>query len=90
VERQGVIQAALGKGSFTEEALLENIKAFMIALVDCKPEGFKGKYLTKVSLKSTQGRGVTVDLASVDPSNAKFMLNPEKLSSKLNPVFQKK
>ena len=61
--------------SFSEEALLENIRAFMVALLDAKPEGLKGKYLRHASISSTMGPGVQVDLPSVDPSSARFMLD---------------
>jgi large subunit ribosomal protein L1 len=74
-DKKGVIQGALGKVSFTKEALLENIRSFMVALMDAKPEGFKGKYLKSINLSSTMGAGVRVDLGNVDPSNPRFMLD---------------
>ena len=53
-----------GKASFTEKALVENIKAFVDAVVKSKPAGSKGNYLKKISLSSTMGPGVSVDLSS--------------------------
>jgi large subunit ribosomal protein L1 len=75
VEKKGTIQAGVGKVSFNDEALLENIRALMLAVQDAKPEGLKGQYLTSVFLSATMGPGVQVELSSVDPSNPKFMLD---------------
>ncbi len=74
-EKKGVIQAGIGKVSFSKESLLENLRSFMVSIMDAKPEGFKGKYLKEVHLSSTMGPGVELDLNSVDPSNPKFMLD---------------
>lgn len=74
-ERQGVIHAGLGKLSFSSPTLLENIRAFMVALMDVKPEGYKGKYLLNAYLRSTMGPAILLDLGSVDPSSPRFMLN---------------
>ncbi|MDP4823315.1 MAG: 50S ribosomal protein L1 [Aestuariivirgaceae bacterium] len=68
VEKAGIIQAGIGKASFTEAQLVDNIKAFVDAVVKSKPQGSKGTYLKKVSLSSSMGPGVKVDVASV--SNA--------------------
>jgi large subunit ribosomal protein L1 len=59
-----VIHAGVGKLSFAEEKLAENIRAFVGAVSRAKPTGAKGSYLRKVSLSSTMGPGVSVDLAS--------------------------
>jgi large subunit ribosomal protein L1 len=75
VEKKGIIYAGVGKLSFSNEALLGNIRAFMLAVIENKPEGLKGKYLTSVYLSSTMGPGVKIVLPSVDPGNARFMLN---------------
>jgi large subunit ribosomal protein L1 len=65
VEKAGIVQAGIGKASFSEQQLIENIKAFIDAVVRAKPPGAKGNYLNKISLSSTQGVGVKVDAASV-------------------------
>lgn len=64
VEKAGVIHGGIGKVSFTEEALAQNIRAFVDAVSKAKPAGAKGAYLKKVSLSSTMGPGVSVDLSS--------------------------
>jgi large subunit ribosomal protein L1 len=65
VEKAGVVHAGVGKASFTEQALVQNIKAFVDAVVKAKPAGAKGNYLKKISLSSTMGPGVKLDMASV-------------------------
>ena len=65
VEKAGIVHAGVGKASFTETALVENIKAFVDAVVKAKPAGAKGTYLKRVSISSTQGPGVKVDASSV-------------------------
>eukprot|EP01039_Chlorochromonas_danica_P009198 gene9198-10158_t len=75
VEKKGVIQAGVGKVSFTNEALLENIRSLMLAVQDVKPEGFKGKYIRAVHISSTMGPGIEIELPYVDPANPRFMLN---------------
>ena len=64
VEKAGVIHAGIGKASFDDAKLEENIRAFVDAVSKAKPAGAKGTYLKKVALSSTMGPGVTVDLAS--------------------------
>ena len=64
VEKAGVIHAGIGKVSFTEDKLAENVRAFVDAVAKAKPAGAKGTYLKKVSLSSTMGPGVSLDLAS--------------------------
>ena len=63
-EKGGVVHAGIGKVSFTEEMLTQNVRAFVEAVVRAKPSGAKGTYLKKVSLASTMGPGVSLDLAS--------------------------
>ena len=65
VEKAGIVHAGVGKASFTEEALVQNIKAFVDAVIKAKPAGSKGTYLKKVSLSSTMGPGVKLDTATV-------------------------
>ncbi len=57
-EKNGIVHAGIGKASFTNEALTENIKAFIDAVVKSKPAGVKGNYLKKMTLSSTMGIGV--------------------------------
>ncbi len=64
VEKAGVIHGGIGKVSFSDEKLAQNIRAFVEAVTRAKPTGAKGTYLKKVSLASTMGPGVSVDLAS--------------------------
>ncbi len=64
VEKAGVIHAGIGKVSFTDDKLAENIRAFVEAVSRARPSGAKGAYLKKVSLASTMGPGVSVDLSS--------------------------
>jgi large subunit ribosomal protein L1 len=64
VEKAGVIHGGVGKASFAPEALVENVKAFVQAVNRAKPSGAKGTYLKKISLSSTMGPGVTVDVAN--------------------------
>ncbi|WP_135448042.1 50S ribosomal protein L1 [Tabrizicola caldifontis] len=64
VEKAGVIHAGIGKVSFDEGKLAENVRAFVDAVSKAKPTGAKGTYLKKVSLSSTMGPGVSVDIAS--------------------------
>ena len=63
-EKGGVVHAGVGKASFNETMLVENIRAFVEAVQKAKPSGSKGAYLTKISLSSTMGAGVTIDIAA--------------------------
>ena len=63
-EKTGIIHAGIGKASFTEDALLANVKALVDALNKAKPTGAKGIYIKKISLSSTMGPGFKVDTAS--------------------------
>jgi large subunit ribosomal protein L1 len=65
VEKAGIVQAGVGKASFAEDAIVQNVKAFVDSVVKAKPAGAKGTYLKKISLSSTMGPGVRVSLPSV-------------------------
>lgn len=65
VEKAGIIHGRLGKASFAEADLKENLAAFMDALIKAKPSGAKGKYVEKIALSSTMGKGVKVDPATL-------------------------
>ncbi|WP_109260639.1 50S ribosomal protein L1 [Hyphobacterium indicum] len=62
-EKAGIVHAGVGKASFTEKALNENVKAFLDAIVKAKPSGAKGTYLKKIALSSTMGPGVKIDIS---------------------------
>lgn len=65
VEKAGIIHAGVGKTSFADDALLDNIKAFADAVSKAKPSGAKGTYIRRVAISSTMGPGVHVDPSSV-------------------------
>jgi large subunit ribosomal protein L1 len=65
VEKAGIVQGSVGKASFSEDKLAENIRAFVDAVNKAKPAGAKGAYLKRVAISSTMGPGVKVDLSSV-------------------------
>jgi len=67
VEKAGVIHAGIGKASFDEAKLAENVRAFVSAVAKAKPAGAKGAYIKKIALSSTMGPGVSVN---VDSANA--------------------
>ena len=64
-EKGGVVHRGVGKASFDEAQLVENTRAFIDAVMKAKPAGAKGAYVKKISLSSTMGPGVSVDVASV-------------------------
>ncbi len=64
-EKAGIIHAGIGKASFESDKLLENIRAFVDAIQKAKPTGAKGTYLQKVSLSSSMGPGIRVDVSSL-------------------------
>ena len=65
VEKAGIVQAGVGKASFSEDKLVENIKAFADAVQKAKPAGAKGHYINRVSLSSTMGPGVKIETGSL-------------------------
>jgi len=64
VEKAGVVHAGVGKASFDEAKLVENVRAFVGAVSKAKPAGSKGTYMKKIALSSTMGPGVTVDISN--------------------------
>jgi len=70
VEKAGIVHGGVGKASFTEKALVENIRAFVDSVNRAKPAGSKGTYIKKVSLASTQGPGLKLDPSSVTGAGA--------------------
>jgi len=65
VEKAGIIQAGVGKASFSEEQIAGNVKAFVDAVLKAKPQGAKGTFVKKVSISSTMGPGLKLDIASL-------------------------
>ena len=63
-EKAGVIHGGVGKASFDEQKLAENVRAFVSAVQRAKPAGAKGTYVKKISLTSTMGPGVSIDVSS--------------------------
>ena len=63
-EKGGVVHAGVGKASFDEAKLVENVKAFVDAVAKAKPSGAKGTYMKKIALSSTMGAGVTIDVGA--------------------------
>lgn len=63
-EKNGIIHAGVGKASFSEEQLVENVRAFVKAIQAARPSGAKGTYMKRAAISSTMGPGVKIDLAS--------------------------
>ena len=63
-EKGGVVHAGVGKASFGEPKLVENVRAFISAVARARPSGAKGTYMKKITLSSTMGPGVTLDVAT--------------------------
>ncbi len=68
VEKAGIVQAGVGKASFSEDKLVENILAFADAVQKSKPAGAKGHFINRVAVSSTMGPGVKVELATLFPN----------------------
>jgi large subunit ribosomal protein L1 len=64
-EKTGIVHAGIGKASFTEQQITENVKAFYDAITKAKPTGAKGTYIKKVSLSSTMGPGLKLELSTL-------------------------
>ncbi len=62
-EKAGIVHAGVGKASFADQALVENIQTFVGALLKARPAGAKGTYMKKVTLSSTMGPGIKLDLS---------------------------
>ena len=65
VEKAGIVHAGIGKASFSEGDLKANFTAFIDAIIKAKPSGAKGKFVKKLSVSSTMGPGVKVDLEEI-------------------------
>ena len=65
VEKAGIIHAGVGKASFSPEALAENVRAFMGAIIKAKPSGAKGTYVKRATISSTMGPGIKLDVTSL-------------------------
>jgi large subunit ribosomal protein L1 len=63
-EKAGVVHAGIGKASFSEEQLSENLRAFVKAISNARPSGAKGTYIKKVTVSSTMGPGMLVEIGS--------------------------
>ncbi len=68
VEKNGIVHAGVGKASFSEGALVENIRALLQGLMKAKPAGAKGVYMKRIALSSTMGPGVKIDTAEASAS----------------------
>jgi large subunit ribosomal protein L1 len=66
VEKLGIIHSGIGKLSFSDDALKANFNAFTSAIIKAKPSGSKGKYLKKISLTSTMGPGLKINMADIE------------------------
>jgi len=64
VEKAGIIHGGVGKASFAEQAIEENVKAFIDAVAKARPAGAKGTYIKKISLSSTMGPGIRIELVA--------------------------
>ena len=70
VEKAGIVQAGGGKASFSEDAIVQNVKTFVDSVIKAKPQGAKGTYVKRVSISSTMGPGVKIALPSVGAASA--------------------
>ncbi len=64
-EKTGIVHAGIGKVSFSEEAIYENAKTLIDAIIKAKPSGAKGTYMKRICISSTMGAGVHVDLSNL-------------------------
>ena len=68
VEKAGIVQAGIGKASFSEDQIAGNVRAFVDAVNKAKPAGSKGTYVKKISVSSSMGPGLKIDLAALNPA----------------------
>jgi large subunit ribosomal protein L1 len=69
VEKAGIVHGGVGKASFDAKAIAENARAFADAVIKARPAGAKGNYVKKVSMTSTMGPGLKIDVASLTPAS---------------------
>jgi large subunit ribosomal protein L1 len=65
VEKAGIVHGGVGKASFSEDAIVQNVRAFIDAVIRAKPTGAKGQYLEKISVSTTMGPGIRIDPATI-------------------------
>ena len=65
VEKAGIVHAGVGKASFSQDKLAENVSAFLTAIQRARPSGAKGTFIKKITLSSTMGPGVKIDGSDV-------------------------
>jgi large subunit ribosomal protein L1 len=65
VEKAGIVHAGVAKASFTEDAIVQNLTAFIDAVTKAKPSGAKANYIKKIGISSTMGVGVKIDPSSI-------------------------
>lgn len=70
VEKAGIVHAGIGKASFSQEQLEQNVRAFVGAILRAKPSGAKGHFMKKATLSSTMGVGVKLDVSAMGPDAA--------------------
>jgi large subunit ribosomal protein L1 len=70
VEKAGIVHGGVGKASFNEQALVENIRAFIDAVQRAKPSGAKGTYIKRIAISSTQGPGVKLEIQGLGTPTA--------------------
>jgi large subunit ribosomal protein L1 len=73
VEKRGIIMASVGKVSFGPSELKDNLRSFLLAVSDQKPEGLKGTFMRSAYIRCTMGPAIPLDMAYLDPSSPRFM-----------------
>lgn len=81
-EKQGILHAPLGKASWESWKVKANLRALMLALQASKPDTLKGIFFRKATISTTQGRGIHVEMATIDPGKSRFMIKTEPLGDK--------